>query len=238
MDLKRSLVRAWRDFWLSRGGTSRAGRLAFAVGSLSALPYKHRVALAHRYAAGYIAPSAQITHSRLRLGRHVFIGDQVVIYQRHGAGPVELGDFVELHRDVTIENGAGGSLTIGERTGIQPRCQIAAHVAPIRIGRRVQIAPACAFYPYDHGMAPGTPMIDQPLTSRGPIVIEDDAWLGYGVVVLSGVRIGAGAVVGAGSVVSRDLPPGAVAVGAPARVVKLRDELPSLAAAVALAEGR
>ncbi len=235
MNPKRLLLRAWRDFWLRRGDTSRAGRLAFALGSLAALPFKHRVALAHRYPGGYIAPSAQITHTRLRCGRHVFIGDGVVIYQRHDAGPVELGDFVELHRDVIIENGRGGSLQIGERTGVQAGCQFSATLAPISIGRRVQIAPTCAFYPYDHGMTPSVPMIDQPLTSRGPIIVEDDVWLGYGVVVLSGVRIGAGAVVGAGSVVTRDLPAGAIAVGSPARVVKMRDELPSNAAALALA---
>jgi acetyltransferase-like isoleucine patch superfamily enzyme len=68
-------------------------------------------------------------------------------------------------------------------------------------------------------------MREQPLSSRGPIVIEDDVWLGYGVVVLSGARIGRGAVIGANSVVSGAIPPGAVAVGAPARVVRFRDDL-------------
>ena len=48
----------------------------------------------------------------------------------------------------------------------------------------------------------------------------DGAWLAQNVVVLSGVTIGAGAVVGANSVVRDDIPPGAVAVGAPARVVR------------------
>lgn len=234
MSLKQRLVWAWRSFWLRRGGLSRAGRAAFAIGGAGAYPYKHMAAFAEAFPGGYISPSAQITHSRLRLGRHVFIGDGVVIYQRGGAGPVDLGDHVELHRDVIIENGGGGSLSVGERTGIQARCQISAYHAPISIGRRVQVAPTCAFYPYDHGTAPGIPMIEQPLVSRGPIVIEDDAWLGYGAVVLSGVRVGAGAVVGARAVVTRDIPAGGVAVGAPARVVKMRDELPSLEAAVAL----
>ena len=56
-------------------------------------------------------------------------------------------------------------------------------------------------------------------------MIEDDAWLGVGVIVLSGVRIGKGAVIGAGAVVSRDVPDGAIAMGVPARVVKMRAEL-------------
>lgn len=238
MGLKQTIARFWIDTLMRRAGPGRMGRLATWLATLRARPYKHRVAIAHRYPQGYIAPSAQIDHSRLQLGKHVFIGDNVVIFQRHNAGPVELGDYVELHRDVIIENGSGGSLRIGERSGIQPRCQFSAYVAPIVIGRGVQIAPQCAFYPYDHGVAPGVPIGAQPLTSKGPIIVEDDAWLGFGVIVLSGVRIGAGAVVGAGSVVTRDLPAGAIAVGAPAKIVRMRDELPSLAAAVALVERR
>jgi acetyltransferase-like isoleucine patch superfamily enzyme len=97
-------------------------------------------------------------------------------------------------------------------------------VAPIRIGDRVEIAARCAFFSYDHGMVAGQPIVDQPLTSKGEISIGDEAWLGYGVIVLSGVRIGKGAVIGAGSVVTHDVPDGAVATGVPARVIKMRSD--------------
>lgn len=60
---------------------------------------------------------------------------------------------------------------------------------------------------------------------NGPIIIEDDVWLGYGVIVLSGVRIGRGAIIGAGSVVTKDVPAGAIAVGMPARVMRMRADL-------------
>ena len=50
-------------------------------------------------------------------------------------------------------------------------------------------------------------------------------WLGFGVIVLSGVSIGKGAAVGAGSVVISDIPDNAIAVGNPARVVKMRKDL-------------
>lgn len=220
--MRQYLARWWTDFWMRRAGPDRFGKLATWLAGWPHAPYKARVALAHRYPQGYIAPSAQLSGRRIRRGRHVFIGDDVVIYQRQDGGSVELADYVELHRDTIIECGRGGSVSIGERTGIQPRCQLSAYVEQIVIGRGCQIAPQCAFYPYDHGTAPGQPIGSQPLTSKGPIVLEDDVWLGYGVVVLSGVTIGAGAVVGAGSVVTRSLPAGVVAVGSPARIVRER----------------
>ncbi len=58
--------------------------------------------------------------------------------------------------------------------------------------------------------------------SRGGVVIEDDVWLGAGVMILDGVRVGTGCVVGAGSVVTKELPPFSVAVGVPARIVANR----------------
>jgi acetyltransferase-like isoleucine patch superfamily enzyme len=57
-----------------------------------------------------------------------------------------------------------------------------------------------------------------------PVVIEDDVFLGMGVMVLKGVTIGATTVVGAGSVVSRSLPAGVVAVGVPARAIMSLEE--------------
>ncbi|MEF3274194.1 MAG: acyltransferase [Chloroflexus sp.] len=217
--MRQQLTRYWTDLWMRWAGPTRWGRLATMLAAFPYAPYKARVALAHRYPQGYVAPSAQLSGQRIRRGRHVFIGDGVVIYQRQDGGAVELGDYVEIHRDTIIECGRGGKLVIGERTGIQPRCQLSAYVAPIVIGRGCQIAPQCAFYPYNHGIAPGQPIGNQPLTSKGPIILEDDVWLGYGVIVLSGVSIGVGTVVGAGSVVTRSLPAGVIAVGAPARIV-------------------
>lgn len=88
----------------------------------------------------------------------------------------------------------------------------------ITIGNRVSIAPRVTLVTSSHpnnsrirGFAP---------LSRGPIVIEDDAWLGTGCVVLPGVRIGRGAVVGANSVVLQDVPPLHIVAGQPARTVR------------------
>ena len=56
--------------------------------------------------------------------------------------------------------------------------------------------------------------------SSGPVTIEDDAWIGAGVVVMPGVRIGRGAVVGANSVVNADVAPLTVVAGQPARPLR------------------
>jgi acetyltransferase-like isoleucine patch superfamily enzyme len=171
---------------------------------------------------GYIAPTATVYHSDLRLGANILIGDRVVLYQAKDGGVMELGDRVAVLRDSALETGHHGTLRIGADTWIQPRGQINAYKGSIIIGRGVDIAPNCAIYSYDHGFAPGRTIREQPLKTRGDIYIGDHAWLGVGVTVLTGVKIGKGAVIGAGSVVTHDVKDGAIAVGVPARVVGMR----------------
>ena len=205
-------------------GLTHLGRIATWLASWFAPPYKSRCYLSHLNPHGYIAPSARIKHSDLRLGSHVYIGDRVVIFQSN-SGSVELGEEVQLYSDIIIETGDGGSVIIGAGTHIQPRCSLSAYKGSISIGCRVEIAPNCAFYPYDHSFAPKQRIRNQPFKTKGGIVLGDDSWLGFGVIVLDGVRIGEGAVVGAGSVVTKDVPDGAIAFGVPARVVKMRSDL-------------
>lgn len=66
--------------------------------------------------------------------------------------------------------------------------------------------------------------IDNPLdsASKGPIIIEDEVWIGTSVIILSGVTIGRGAIIGAGSVVTKDVPPFAIVVGNPSKIIKYR----------------
>lgn len=67
--------------------------------------------------------------------------------------------------------------------------------------------------------APGGDRSKRPPIESRPVVIEDDAWIGIGAIVLKGVHIGQGARVAAGSVVTRDVPAGATVAGNPARIV-------------------
>jgi lipopolysaccharide O-acetyltransferase len=60
----------------------------------------------------------------------------------------------------------------------------------------------------------------QPLKVPGPVVIEDEVWLGERVCVMPNVTIGKHSVIGANSVVTKDIPPYCIAVGVPARIIK------------------
>jgi maltose O-acetyltransferase len=95
---------------------------------------------------------------------------------------------------------------------------VALDVAPIRIGDDVQIGP------YVQLLTPTHPLEPEPRRAKWeaaePIAIGDNAWLGGGVIVCPGVTIGVDTVVGAGAVVTTDLPPGVLALGTPARVVR------------------
>ncbi len=221
--LLRQLKNLWPRFWMRYAGRGAGGKMATRLAALAVPAYKGRRQLSLMHRRGYVSPDATILHDDLRLGGNVFIGDGVIIYRAAGGGTVEIGDGAALHNDIIIEVGQGGGLVIGGGTQIQPRCQFSAYKGSIAIGSDVQIGPGCSFYPYNHGIEAGFRIMRQPLYSEGNIVIEDDAWLGVGVIVLDNVRIGRGAVIGAGAVVTRDVPENAIAVGSPARVTGTRD---------------
>ena len=220
-----SLRDRWIVFWMARSGLSRSGRVAARLATWAAPPYKAKRFLAQLNEKGYVSPTAQIECRDLRRGLHCYIDDDVVIFDRGDGGHVTLGEGVHLYRGTIVELGQGGSVEIGAGSHIQPNCQFTAFVGSVRIGAGVQVAPACAFYPYQHTFAAGSPIARQPLRTRGDIVIEDNAWLGYGVTVLDGVTIGTGAIVGAGAVVTRDVAPQTVVAGVPARPLGHRSDL-------------
>jgi acetyltransferase-like isoleucine patch superfamily enzyme len=213
---------AWSRAWMSLAGIPIAGRMAVRIAAAACPPYYGRHRLARYHPRGFVAPRARISHTGFRSGRNVFVGDEVVILRDRGGGSVILGDRVYLNEGVRIVTSQGGSVEFGPDAHVQAGCYFVAIQGSIRVGAKVQIAPNCAFYPYEHGIAAGRSIQEQPLRSKGDIEIGDDAWLGHGVIVLSGVSIGEGTAVGAGSVVTKSLPANVVAMGSPARVVRNR----------------
>jgi maltose O-acetyltransferase len=111
----------------------------------------------------------------------------------------------------------GKNIAIGAGTFINYDCTFL-DCNRITIGRQVQIAPRVQIYTATHPLDAAARRAG--LEFALPVVIEDGAWLGGGVIVCPGVTIGENTVVGAGSVVTRDLPGGVLAVGNPCRVLR------------------
>ncbi|MFC1525484.1 acyltransferase [Candidatus Latescibacterota bacterium] len=92
----------------------------------------------------------------------------------------------------------------------------------VEIGQGVRIAPYVCINTADHEFDdPDMPIMHQGYVVAG-VSIGDDVWIGSGAQINKGVRIGEGSVIGSGSVVTKDIPPYAVAVGVPSRVIGSR----------------
>jgi acetyltransferase-like isoleucine patch superfamily enzyme len=94
------------------------------------------------------------------------------------------------------------------------------------IGPRVELGPYAMLGPRvtivggDHAYRlPGTPIVFSGRPVLKKTIIEADAWVGYGVVIKAGVRIGRGAIVAAGSVVLTNVPPYEIYGGNPAKKI-------------------
>lgn len=111
------------------------------------------------------------------------------------------------------------SIIIGDDFYANAHCHL---LGDITLGRSVMLGPKVIMWSRDHGTKSGVLMRRQPY-ANAPIVVGDDVWIGAAAIVLKGVTIGAGAVVAAGCVVTKDVPPGAIVAGCPARQVGQRE---------------
>ena len=116
-------------------------------------------------------------------------------------------------------------IVIGDNVNIETDCHISA-INKVSIGNNVLIASFVYISDHTHGNVNDIetsllPPLQRPLHSKGPVIIEDNVWLGEKVSVMAGVHIGRGAIIGANSVVTKDIPAYAIAVGSPAKVIKI-----------------
>ena len=111
----------------------------------------------------------------------------------------------------------GEGITLGENCWIGVNSLLASGQGGLTLGNNVLVGPGVILVTGDHDYRrTDLASVDQEYTGR-PIAIEDNVWIGAGAVALGGVRIGARAVVAAGAVVTRDVEPGVVVGGVPAR---------------------
>ena len=170
-------------------------------------------------------------HERIRMGRKCKIHDAASIDATRGKGVV-FGDAVTLNRYAYVQGGQEG-VVLGSNVEVN-NFSIINGSGGVEIGSDVLIGPGARIISYQHQFAAGTPIRRQPTLGR-PIRIHDDVWIGANAIILAGVSIGRGAVIGAGAVVTRDVPPGAVAAGVPARVLRTREPAPPMPAETAQA---
>lgn len=111
-------------------------------------------------------------------------------------------------------------IIIGEGTWVGKNCSIAA-IDKVEIGKHVLFAGHVHITDHSHGYEDiERPISPQPLISKGPVIVEDDCWLGFSCEILSGVHIGRHSIVAARAVVTKDVPPYSIVAGNPARIVK------------------
>ncbi|MEQ3053611.1 MULTISPECIES: DapH/DapD/GlmU-related protein [Bacteroides] len=115
------------------------------------------------------------------------------------------------------------SIIIGDNCHIGEYTHITA-ITDITIGNNVLTGRYVLISDNSHGDRTNLDIApkDRPLTTKGPIRIEDNVWIGDNVVILSGVCIGQGAVIGANSVVTKNVEAKTTVVGSPAQVISNR----------------
>jgi acetyltransferase-like isoleucine patch superfamily enzyme len=137
-------------------------------------------------------------------------------------GNIHVGRQCHLGAGLMLSAGPACQIHLGDRVSLNTGCHLVA-LYGITIGEGTRIGEYTSIRDQNHRFdEPGT-VVDQGYVGA-PIRIEADCWIGRGVFIGPGVTIGRGAVIGANSVVTRDIPADAVAVGAPARVVRYRNE--------------
>ena len=153
--------------------------------------------------AGSIVSTGAIVFAGTQVGERVILGDQSCVRER-----VTIGADVVVGRGSLVEN----DTTIGARTKIQAEAYVTAYST---VEEDVFIAP-CVVTTNDNFMG----RTEQRLAlMKGP-TIRRGARVGGGAILCPGVEIGEEAFVGAGAVVTKDVPPRALVVGSPARVLR------------------
>lgn len=157
--------------------------------------------------AGFVKFGKNLTisnHHCIFLGKIRGIGDNTYL------GPVV--ESVGVKYNPRIE--------IGDGTWVGKNCSIAA-IERVTIGNDVLFAGHVHITDHSHGYELiDVPISQQKLISKGPVVIEDQCWLGFSCEILSGVHIGRHSIVAARSVVTKDVPAYSIVAGNPARIIK------------------
>ena len=163
--------------------------------------------------------------NRISVGSGVILEDYVTLDVRsneENPASIEIADNVFIGR-YTIIAAKGGAVKLGRGCNISTSCRVATQ-SGVEIGESVLIAAYAYIGPGNHRFdGADTPFMNTGMDLKGGVKIGNNCWIGAHSTILDGVTIGEGAVVGAHAFVREDVPPRAIVVGVPARVVKIRE---------------
>ncbi len=171
-----------------------------------------------------IEANVRIRHADgIRLASGVYLDEGVYLHALPNGITIGANTYVMNHAELHVYNFRHlphAGITIGKNCLIS-EFNVLRGQGGITIGDNVYTAPHVQILAVNHVYSdPSRPIIKQGITAQG-IVIEDDAWIGAGAIILDGVRVGQGAVVAAGAVVSEPVRAHTVVGGVPARVIKV-----------------
>ena len=159
---------------------------------------------------------------KISIGAGTFVDDHAVLDAKGSANEgIVIGEHGYIGRNAILSC-KEGSIYLGDYCNVSANCTILSETE-VRLGKYCFLAGNCYLVAGgNHSFADlATPVMFQPSLSKGGIRIDDDVWLGAGVLVLDGVTIGRTSVVGAGSVVTGPVPEFSFARGA--RQLKILD---------------
>lgn len=146
--------------------------------------------------------------------------DKNVVLSRRRGGRIHFGKHVSLNRNAQISVTQHALIETGDYTSIGDNNVIVAR-EKIVLGSHVMLGANVCIYDHDHVFKMPGIMRDLGYNTS-PVIIEDNVWLGAGVIVLRGVRIGQGSVVAAGTVVNKDIPQNSLVYNRRNMVIKPR----------------
>jgi acetyltransferase-like isoleucine patch superfamily enzyme len=158
---------------------------------------------------------------KIHIGSNVVVDDNCLLDAKGASNRgIAIGSGVFIGRN-TILSCKDGDIELGDGANLGFNCEVFS-ASRVTIGKNVLMAAYSYVIGGDHDFSdPSVPVLAQGRRSAG-VAIGDGVWMGAGAKVLDGVTVGADAVLGAGAVVREDVPPAAIAVGIPARVVARR----------------
>lgn len=154
-----------------------------------------------------------------QLGSTPFFEGSIII-KKSKTGRIEIGDNCHFLDNVWLA-ALDGTIEIGNNCFISHHVIIESHMN-IKIGNNVAIAGYTSIRDNNHGYIKKNTLIRNQGLEVDSVKIGNDVWIGRGCAIQKGVTISDGVVIGSNSVVTKNIPPYAVAVGAPAKVIKYR----------------